>query len=208
MSTVAESVDHRTETKVQESSANPYKEACSFNQIPHQKIQTSLHNNHLNRSAKFLQKAKMSLIPSFFGTRRSNVFDPLSLDIWDPFEGCPFLTAVANLPSRPRNHRHRRRSRGLERDAGGPRKEEVKVEVEDGGILQISGERSWESKEEKNENGTAWKRRKGKLLRRFRLPENAKLGEVKTGMENGVLTVTVPKEEVKKPVLKAIDISA
>ncbi|KAK4406146.1 class I heat shock protein [Sesamum angolense] len=63
----------------------------------------------------------MSLIPCFFGTRRSNVFDPLSLDIWDPFERCPFLNTVANLPSSARNHRLRRRSRGLEGDAGGPR---------------------------------------------------------------------------------------
>ncbi|GFP80844.1 18.1 kDa class i heat shock protein, partial [Phtheirospermum japonicum] len=47
-----------------------------------------------------------------------------------------------------------------------------------------------------------------KFLRRFRLPGNAKLGEVKAAMENGVLTVTVPKEEVKKPETKAIDISS
>ncbi|KAL0387613.1 UNVERIFIED_CONTAM: class I heat shock protein [Sesamum radiatum] len=45
------------------------------------------------------------------------------------------------------------------------------------------------------------------VLRRFRLPENAKLDQVKAAMENGVLTVTVPKEEVKKAEVKAIDIS-
>jgi HSP20 family protein len=45
-------------------------------------------------------------------------------------------------------------------------------------------------------------------LRRFKLPENAKIDQVKAGLENGVLTVTVPKEEVKKPdVKKAIEIS-
>ncbi|KAJ1699629.1 hypothetical protein LUZ63_008141 [Rhynchospora breviuscula] len=32
-----------------------------------------------------------------------------------------------------------------------------------------------------------------------RLPDNAKMDQVKAAMENGVLTVTVPKEEVKKP---------
>ncbi|KAF4374295.1 hypothetical protein F8388_002193 [Cannabis sativa] len=31
----------------------------------------------------------MSLIPSFFGGRRSNVFDPFSLDVWDPFKDFP-----------------------------------------------------------------------------------------------------------------------
>ncbi|MFQ6640925.1 hypothetical protein Gotur_016804 [Gossypium turneri] len=32
----------------------------------------------------------MSLIPSFFGNRRGNVFDPFSLDVWDPFKDFPF----------------------------------------------------------------------------------------------------------------------
>ena len=44
-------------------------------------------------------------------------------------------------------------------------------------------------------------------MRRFRLPENVKVEEAKAAMENGVLTVTVPKAEVKKPDVKAIDIS-
>ena len=50
-------------------------------------------------------------------------------------------------------------------------------------------------------------RSSGKFLRRFRLPENAKMDGVKASMENGVLTVTVPKDEVKKPDVKAIEIS-
>ncbi|KAH6769172.1 HSP20-like chaperones superfamily protein [Perilla frutescens var. frutescens] len=50
-------------------------------------------------------------------------------------------------------------------------------------------------------------RSSGQFLRRFRLPENAKMDEIKASMENGVLTVTVPKAEVKKPEVKAIDIS-
>nr|GEU64781.1 hypothetical protein [Tanacetum cinerariifolium] len=47
----------------------------------------------------------------------------------------------------------------------------------------------------------------GKFMRRFRLPENAKMEEVKATMENGVLTVTVPKVEDKKKEVKAIDIA-
>ncbi|KAL7108753.1 hypothetical protein ACP275_06G133500 [Erythranthe tilingii] len=139
----------------------------------------------------------MSLIPSFFGNgRRSNVFDPFSLDIWDPFQGFPFstageTTAVANAridwKETPEAHL-------------------FKVEVEDGNILQISGERSKE-KEEKNDTWHRVERSSGQFIRRFRLPENAKLEKVKAAMENGVLTVTVPKEEVKKPEVKAIDIS-
>ncbi|KDP42169.1 hypothetical protein JCGZ_02899 [Jatropha curcas] len=51
------------------------------------------------------------------------------------------------------------------------------------------------------------KRSTSDFLMRLRLPENAKLNQVKVSMENGVLTVTVPKKEVKKLDVKAIDIS-
>ncbi|KAL1300795.1 hypothetical protein AAHE18_18G206700 [Arachis hypogaea] len=65
------------------------------------------------------------------------------------------------------------------------------AEIKEGRVLQISGERS----KEKEDKGDMWHRIE-RSLRRFRLPENAKLEQVKASMENGVLTVTVPKEEV------------
>ncbi|KAL2546504.1 17.6 kDa class I heat shock protein 3 [Forsythia ovata] len=88
----------------------------------------------------------------------------------------------------------------------GLKKEEVKVEVEEGGVLHISGKRSKEQ-EEKNNKWHRVERSSGKFIRRFRLPENAKTDQVKASIENGVLTVTVPKEEVKKPEVKSIEIS-
>ncbi|KAE7998685.1 hypothetical protein FH972_003204 [Carpinus fangiana] len=89
----------------------------------------------------------------------------------------------------------------------GLKKEEVKVQVEEGRVLQISGEKSREQ-EEKNDKWHWIERSSGKFLRRFRLPENAKMDQVKASMKNGVLTVTVPKEEEKKPAeAKAVEIS-
>ncbi|KAK7849204.1 18.1 kda class i heat shock protein [Quercus suber] len=88
-------------------------------------------------------------------------------------------------------------------DLPGLNKEEVKVEVEDDRVLQISGERKVE-KEEKKDTWHRVERSSGKFLRRFRLPENAKMDQTKASMENGVLTVTVPKVEVKKPDVKSI----
>ncbi|KAJ8639058.1 hypothetical protein MRB53_015758 [Persea americana] len=158
----------------------------------------------------------MSLIPSFFG-RRSNVFDPFSLDIWDPFQGFPFNSSaltrfnLGNETSAFANAhidwKETPEAHVFKADLPGLKKEEVKVELEEGRVLQISGERNREQ-EEKNDKWHRVERSSGKFLRRFRLPENAKVDEVKAAMENGVLTVTVPKEQVKMPDVKAIDISA
>ncbi|KAM1069529.1 hypothetical protein ACFX13_001461 [Malus domestica] len=149
---------------------------------------------------------------SLFGGRRNNVFDPFSLDIWDPFEG---FGPLANFPSSARettaiantriDWKETPEAHIFKADLPGIKKEEVKVEVEDGRVLQISGERSREQ-EDKNDTWHRVERSSGKFMRRFRLPENAKLDQVKAAMENGVLTVTVPKE-VKRPDVKAIDIS-
>ncbi|KAK2985026.1 hypothetical protein RJ640_015621 [Escallonia rubra] len=145
----------------------------------------------------------MSLIPSFFGGRQSDVFDPFSLDIWDPFftsgETSAFMSTRVDWKETPEAHI-------FKADLPGLKKEQVKVEVEEGRVLQISGERCKEQ-EEKNDRWHRVERSSGKFLRRFRLPENAKMDQVKASMENGVLTVTVAKEEEKKPEVKAIDIS-
>ncbi|KAL5747839.1 hypothetical protein ACOSQ2_025136 [Xanthoceras sorbifolium] len=163
----------------------------------------------------------MSLIPSIFGGRRTNVFDPFSLDVWDPFDG--FFTSSAltnnnnsNMPISARetsafantriDWKETPEAHVFKADLPGLKKEEVKVEVDEGRILQISGERSREL-EDKNDKWHRVERSSGKFLRRFRLPENVKMDQVKASMENGVLTVTVPKQEEKKPEVKAIDIS-
>ncbi|GFZ13218.1 HSP20-like chaperones superfamily protein [Actinidia rufa] len=91
-------------------------------------------------------------------------------------------------------------------DLPGLRKEEVKVEIEDDRVLQISGKRNVE-KEDKSDTWHRMERSTGEFIRRFRLPENAKVDGVRASMENGVLTVTVPKEEMKQPEVKAIEIS-
>ncbi|GJW52426.1 alpha crystallin/HSP20 domain-containing protein [Tanacetum coccineum] len=156
----------------------------------------------------------MSIIPSFFGGHKTNVFDPFSLDIWDPFHD--FSNSLSNIPAGARetsafanaqiDWKETPEAHVFKADLPGLKKEEVKVELQEGGILQISGERSRE-KEEKNDKWHRVERSSGKFLRQFRLPDNAKVDQVKAKMENGVLTVTVPKKKVKKPEVKAINIS-
>ena len=64
--------------------------------------------------------------------------------------------------------------------------------------------RGVKSRKRRVTRGTAWS---GRFSRRFRLPENVKVEEVKAEMENGVLTITVPKEEVRRPDVRPIQIS-
>nr|AAC01560.1 heat shock protein 16.5 [Agrostis stolonifera var. palustris] len=145
--------------------------------------------------------------------RWSNVFDPFSLDLWaDPFDAfrsilpaasgnhdtAAFVNARMDWKETPEAH-------VFKADLPGVKKEEVKVEVEGGNVLVVSGERKGEGGQERQV--ATLERSSGKFVRRFRLPENAKVEEVKAGLENGVLTVTVPKAEVKKPEVKAIEIS-
>ena len=146
--------------------------------------------------------------------RSTNVFDPFA-DFWDPFDGV-FHSLVPSVASSDRDTaafanaridwKETPEAHVFKADLPGVKKEEVKVEVEDGNVLVISGERSKE-KEDKNDKWHRVERSSGKFLRRFRLPEDAKTDQVNAGLENGVLTVSVPKAEVKKPEVKTIEIS-
>eukprot|EP00253_Pinus_taeda_P029110 PITA_29110 len=85
-------------------------------------------------------------------------------------------------------------------------KEEIKIQVEDDRLLKISGERNIVEREGEKWHGT--ERLRGKFLRRFWLPENSKVEEVNVKLENGVLTVTVPKQpQPKAPEVKVIQVS-
>ncbi|XP_057789048.1 uncharacterized protein LOC131005941 [Salvia miltiorrhiza] len=96
----------------------------------------------------------------------------------------------------------------LKVDVPGFKKGEVRVEVEGGRVLQISGERRKEEEESDGKWHCEERSGGGRFLRRVTMPENAKLGEVKASLEDGVLTVTVPKGEVyRKPEVVVIDIS-
>ncbi|CAL9195901.1 unnamed protein product [Musa hybrid cultivar] len=164
----------------------------------------------------------MSVIPrgSGSGSRQSNLFDPFSLDLWDPIDGFPFGSSsslarpsilfpseVSAFVGTHIDWKETPEAHVFKADIPGLKKEEVKVEIEDGRFLQISGER----KSEAEENTDTWhrvERSRGKFLRRFRLPETARVDQVRAAMEDGVLTVTVPKEEeIKSSDVRSIEIS-
>ncbi|XP_040998897.1 18.1 kDa class I heat shock protein-like [Juglans microcarpa x Juglans regia] len=139
-----------------------------------------------------------SFIP-WFGGRRDH---PFSTDIWDPFSFGTSLgsqqsdrgdetSALANAQV---DWRETDTAHEFRVDLPGVGKENVKVQVEDSNILQISGERVLE-KEDKNDKWHRIERRRGSFVRRFRLPDNVNLNEITCKLENGVLTVQVPKKE-------------
>ncbi|XP_078168458.1 18.1 kDa class I heat shock protein-like [Carex rostrata] len=145
-------------------------------------------------------------------TRRSNTFDPFSPDLCDPFDASPFNHSLfsftrpstslsfpsdtSTLAAARIDWKETPKAHVFTADLPGMKKEEVEVEVEEGNILQISGEHTREN-EEKTDTWYRVEHSNEKFLRRFRLPENVKMDQMKAAMDNGVLTVTVPKEKVK-----------
>src|SRR5215212_8301996 len=85
----------------------------------------------------------------------------------------------------------------LKADLPGLAEEDVNIEVRDN-ALTISGERKAEH--EKRERG--WyrvERAFGSFSRSLSLPEGVDADAITAGFDNGVLTVTIPKPEQRKP---------
>ncbi|XP_071679988.1 17.6 kDa class I heat shock protein 3-like [Lolium perenne] len=160
----------------------------------------------------------MSLMPRFGGRGdpfSSDLFDPLGASWpWDAVRrGGDDATAVARTKrglAREREGAHllRRDPRLLLNERVGVRKEDVKVEVEDGNVLKISGQKTREE-EHKDDAWNRVERSFGSFMRRFRLPENAKAEGIRCTMQDGVLRVVVPKDEdaQKQRNVRSIDIA-
>ena len=161
-------------------------------------------------------KSRTSMALSLFGGRGNRVIDPLTFGtIWDPLEA---FSSLENGPSRQFamdahavantqiDWRETPEAHVFKADLPGLKKEEVKVQVVDGRTLEISGER----KKEEVQKGDTWhrvERAQGSFLRRFRLPENANADKVKALVQDGVLTVTIPKVEKPKPQARQIEVA-
>ncbi len=77
--------------------------------------------------------------------------------------------------------------------------------MEDDRTLKISGERVKEDVKE----GDTWhvvERVRGAFVRKFRLPENVRLDQIKAEVNSGVLTIVVPKAEKKPQEPRSIEI--
>lgn len=130
--------------------------------------------------------------------RQVGRFDPFSLDLWDPFLDFPFpstffprifpeLGLGTSVNSRL-DWRETPNAHVLKAVLPGFGNEDVLVELQDERVLQISTD-------------------SGNFMSRFKLPDNAKIEHLKAFMNNGVLTVTVPKDEASRPSVRVVEIS-
>lgn len=79
-------------------------------------------------------------------------------------------------------------------------KESIKLEVDEDNVLHVKGEGG---KEEPKGKDIIWhadeRGSKGDFYRQIELPENAKVDQIKAQVENGVLTVMIPKDNTPPP---------
>lgn len=73
---------------------------------------------------------------------------------------------------------------------------DIDVELEDG-VLTIQGEKKYEKKDE-NAEGLLYERRWGSFSRRFTLPRAVSAEGITADLEQGILTIRVPKAEEAK----------
>jgi len=105
-------------------------------------------------------------------------------------------SAAMDWVETPSSHVLRVNVPGLGRD-------DVKVQVEEGNVLTIRGAppqhaaKDKDRKHEDEEEGTVWhvaERGKPEFARAVALPEKVRVDGIRAAVENGVLTVVVPKE--------------
>jgi len=79
----------------------------------------------------------------------------------------------------------------------GLKKKDVKISMDDG-VLTLQGERKFE-REEKKEDYHRVERAYGSFSRSFTLPSNVDASKIQATMEEGILTIAIPKKEEAKP---------
>lgn len=82
-------------------------------------------------------------------------------------------------------------------DLPGVRKEDVTIEVDDG-VLTVSGTRERKI-EQRDDRFYRFERRYGNFSRSVTLPQGTDESTIKAQFDNGVLEITVPKPEERKP---------
>ncbi|MEB4592159.1 Hsp20/alpha crystallin family protein [Candidatus Thiothrix sp. Deng01] len=94
----------------------------------------------------------------------------------------------------------------LHADIPGVKAEDIEIHMESG-VLSISGKREFDSSEEK-EGYKRVERVRGRFHRRFSLPDTANGDKITAKSSNGVLDITIPKQEKVLPRKIAVQIES
>lgn len=89
------------------------------------------------------------------------------------------------------------RSIRMQLELPGVKPEDVRLSIEDN-VLSVRGEKR-QVAEERNERVHRYERSYGAFERTFTLPSSVDTGNIDAHIENGILTVTIPKSERAKP---------
>jgi HSP20 family protein len=91
-------------------------------------------------------------------------------------------------------HLSRRR---IQLEVPGVKPEDIRLSIEDN-LLSVRGEKR-QIAEERNERVHRYERSYGSFERSFTLPNSVDTANIDAAVENGILTVTIPKSERAKP---------
>ncbi|CAL9042984.1 16.0 kDa heat shock protein, peroxisomal-like [Musa acuminata AAA Group] len=139
---------------------------------------------------------------TFFG-------DPFRRFFWSPlvWSGSPSAPAAMDWLETPSSHI-------FKIDVPGSGRDDVEVQLEEGNVISIRSEGSsaTAAKEEQQLKEVVWhvaERGRGSFSRQIALPDNVRADQIKAHVENGVLTVVVPKEPIPpKPKPRTIAVSS
>ena len=139
---------------------------------------------------------------------------PLSL--WDQFEDEDnFFSRFARHPRTQDDHgrmaflppcdiTESKDNFGIKVELPGMNKDDINVSLKDG-ILQVEAESSSAEEEKEGDKVLRSERRYGKYIRRFNLGKNVSDNEVKAAFKDGVLNLTIPKQEEVKAEEKPVE---
>ena len=147
------------------------------------------------------------MVPVHYSHRRNQDWLPSVFneffddDLWRVTPAKQFASPAVNILENEKDYQ-------VEIAAPGMTKEDFKVRVENDNELVISLEKKEEHKEDKKRNYLRREFSYASYHQTFIIPEDVEVGHIGAAMNDGVLTITLPKKEevTKTPVSRQIEI--
>ena len=138
-------------------------------------------------------------LPTLFGENLMDVFDDFDRDFFRGFRTPERMLYGKNTPHMMKTDvRETESGYGLDMDLPGFKKDEIKLELNNG-TLTVSTQKSVEKKDEgKDGKMLRQERYAGSMSRSFYVGDHVTEEDVKARFEDGVLRLSIPKKDAKK----------